>query len=115
MAIVTVTPASLSLNAATACDIEDMTTEHAELECDDFSKLLVYIENEDTVAMTATFKAGDFSDNCLGDLGVSIAASTHKVIGPFDSSRFKDEDGKLTIETSSTGTLDGKIQAFILP
>jgi hypothetical protein len=116
MAKVTISPVELSLNDSAARDREDMTTDHAEMTVANARKVILLVENESTAeACTISIQAGDFVNAGIGDLDVSVALSSSKLIGPFESSRFLDEDGKIQIETSSTGTLDGKIEAILLP
>lgn len=116
MAKVTVSPVELSINSSASRDREDMTTDHAEMSVDNARKVLLLAENESTAdALTVSIIAGDFVSAGIGDLDVSLAVSTSKLIGPFESARFLDSDGKIQIETSSTGTLDGKLEAFLLP
>ena len=116
MAKVTVSPVALSLNSSASRDTEAMTTDHAEMVSGEANKLVILACNTDTSdAMTVTVKAGDYSSNSLGDLEVSIPLSSSKLIGPFESARFEDSDGKIQVETSSTGTLSGTIEAFYLP
>ena len=116
MAKVTITPVELSINTAASRDREDMTTDHAEMTVAKPRKVVLLVENEDTAdACSIVVKAGDFINAGVGDLTTSIALSSSKLIGPFESARFSDSDGKIQIETSSTGTLDGKIEAILLP
>ena len=74
-----------------------------------FEDLFVIIENYATSAScTVTVKAGDdYSEVCIGDAAsVTIASATTKVIGgkELESARFKDEDGYLNLDITSTAT-----------
>jgi len=66
-----------------------------------------------TASMTATFKAGDFSDASLGDLVVTVGATAIVSI-VVESSRFKDTDGYILIDVAGA-TADGTIEAVKLP
>ncbi len=116
MAKVPVTPVDLEFNAASTPDVEAMTTDGAELAVGDASKLVLLVENTDTDdVMTVTVKAGIYSDKDIGDLAVSVPISSKRFIGPFESARFEDATEKIQVETASTGTLSGYIQAIKLP
>ena len=116
MARVEVTPVELEINSYKSPDLEDMTTEGASIEIDDFANLLICVENEDTEVAKITIKSGNYSDHALGDLVVPVDASSSIVIGPLESARFKTNDGSVLIDTESTGsTLDGKIGAYLAP
>lgn len=74
-----------------------------------FEDLFVVVENYSTTAScVVTVKAGDdYSEVGIGDApSVTIASATTKVIGgkELESARFKDEDGYLNLDITSTAT-----------
>lgn len=112
----TINPVSVALAGAaitktdtggsTASIIVAPTTAQSSL---NFENLFVVIENYATSAScTVTVKAGDdYSEVCIGDAAsVTIASATTKVIGgkELESARFKDEDGYLNLDITSTAT-----------
>ena len=116
MADLTISPVSVSLSGAaitktdtggsTASIIVAPTTAQSSL---NFENLFVIIENYATSAScTVTVKAGDdYSEVGIGDApSVTIASATTKVIGgkELESARFKDKDGYLNLDITSTAT-----------
>lgn len=77
------------------------------------SNLAIFVENSDTTAMAVAIKAGDFSDNGVGDLSLAGGTvQTRAVV--VESSRFKDSDEYILIDNSgATGA--GYIYAVELP
>ena len=76
------------------------------------NKLLIVFHGS-TASMTATFKAGVFSDSGIGDLVVTVGA-TAIVAVVVETSRFKDSDGYILIDCAGA-TADGTIEAVELP
>ena len=116
MADLTINPVSVALagvaitktdtGGSTASIIVAPTTAQSSL---NFENLFVIIENYATSAScTVTVKAGnDYSEVGIGDApSVTIASATTKVIGgkELESARFKDEDGYLNLDITSTAT-----------
>jgi len=91
---------------STASIIVAPTTAQSSL---NFEDLFVVVENYSTTAScVVTVKAGDdYSEVGIGDApSVTIASATTKVIGgkELESARFKDEDGYLNLDITSTAT-----------
>jgi len=94
-------------------DAIDITNNHSiDVENVKTSNLAVFIETSTTDAMTFAIKAGDFTDNGIGDLSVTSAAAQTQVV-VLESSRFKDSDELILIDATGTGT--GNIYAVELP
>lgn len=65
------------------------------------SQLLILIESTSTDVIV-TFEAGDdFSDNGIGDLDVTSITGIAGIV--LESARFKDEDERIIISTTTTG------------
>lgn len=65
------------------------------------SNLLILIESLDT-ANVVTFEAGDnFSDHGIGNLSVTTKAGLTGIV--LESSRFKDDDERIIISSTTTG------------
>jgi len=65
------------------------------------SNLAIFIESSTTDPMTWAIKAGDFSDNGIGDLAVtSVTALTQVLV--LESARFKDSDELILIDATGT-------------
>ena len=116
MGTITINPVSVALAGATITktDISGTTgsiivaptTAQSSL---NFEDLFVVVENYSTTAScVVTVKAGDdYSEVGIGDApSVTIASATTKVIGgkELESARFKDEDGYLNLDITSTAT-----------
>ena len=116
MADLTISPVSVSLSGAaitktdtggsTSSIIVAPTTAQSSL---NFEDLFVIIENYATSAScTVTVKAGDnYSEVGIGNApSVTIASATTKVIGgkELESARFKDKDGYLKLDITTTAT-----------
>jgi hypothetical protein len=116
MARSAVTVASLTAyNSASAItkDALDATNEHSiDVENVKTSNLAVFIETSTTDALSVAVKAGDFSDNGIGDLTVTSAAAQTQVM-VLESARFKDNDELILIDVTGTGA--GYIYAVELP
>lgn len=98
---------------AITADAVDLTNNHY-LDVNDMQarKVLVTFHGS-TAEMTATFKAGDFSDAGQGDLVVTVGATAIVPI-VVESSRFKDSDGYILIDVAGAGA-NGTIEAVLLP
>jgi hypothetical protein len=95
-----------------ACDLtNDHVIDASEMAHD---RLLIRIAGA-TTDMTATIKAGAFSDASLGDLAVTIK-KTDIVCLVLEASRFLQSDGKINIDLASAGAVTGAtIEAYLLP
>jgi hypothetical protein len=99
-----------TLNAITK-DAADKTENHyIDIGGDDesrFDYLTLVIDNLATVSCEIVVKAGDsYEQHVLGDLTLNVAkssANAYKV----ESSRFKDDDGYILIDITSSGTISG--------
>ena len=115
MADLTISPVSVSLSGAAITKksfagmsniIITPTTAQSSL---NFEDLFIVIENSGaSSACTVTVKAGDdYSEVCIGDAAsVTIASAATKVIGgkKLESARFKDKNGYLNLDITSTAT-----------
>ena len=97
---------------ADACDLDnDHEIDAKEMAHD---RLLIRIAggNKD---MTATIKAGAFSDASLGDEVLTVGA-TDIVCIVLESSRFLQSNGKINIDLAATEAVTGAtIEAYLLP
>ena len=84
-------------------DVEDVKT----------SNLLIFIESTTTDPMTWAVKAGDFSDNGIGDLAITSTTATTQAF-VVESARFKDSDEYILIDATGTNAA-AKIYAVELP
>lgn len=83
-----------------ACDTPDERT------------ALIVQNSSASEAATVTVAAGNGMRSSIGDLVVSVPASSEYIIGPLDSMRFKDlTDGTITVKISGGTT---KIKPFSL-
>lgn len=70
--------------------------------------LLICVENTATSAAKVTFKAGNAYPNAmLGDLGVTVGASSTTMLQIQDASRFENKDGSVNLDfaTGFTGNI----------
>ena len=96
-------------------DAVDLTNDH-EIDASEMAhdRLLIRIAGG-TTEMTATIKAGAFSDASLGDLAITVGA-TDVVCIVLEASRFLQSDGSIHIDTASEGAVTGAtIEAYLLP
>jgi hypothetical protein len=95
-----------------ACDLtNDHVIDASEMAHD---RLLIRIAGA-TTDMTATFKAGAFSDASLGDLVVTVEDDDIVCI-VLEASRFLQSDGTIEIDLASEGLVTGAtIEAYLLP
>lgn len=94
-------------------DALDATDEHSiDVSGVKTSNLAIFIETSTTDALSVAIKAGDFSDNGIGDLTVTSAAAQTQVM-VLEGARFKDEDELVLIDVTGTGA--GYIYAVELP
>ena len=75
------------------------------VDTDDFSKLFVRLANiNSTTSYSLTLESdGDFSDQLLGDVTLSLATSGTLVLGGLASSRYKTSGGTLIITVPTGG------------
>ncbi len=74
--------------------------------CDTMDEKTAFIvSNTGTAAATVTVLAGDGMRSSIGDLVVSVPASSEYIVGPLDSMRFKNlKDGTVTVKISGGTT-----------
>jgi hypothetical protein len=86
--------------------------------------LIIEVVNTDDAALTVAVKAGDnppAQRAGLGDLSVALAASgggatASRMIGPFESARFAQDDGKVNVTfTAATGAPAASVRVYRLP
>jgi len=117
MAKATVTPSTLDYNGDEIIDEETCTTDGAEItpigKC---SNLAILVVNTSAAAMTVTVADGaNFTGGTIGDLTVTVAATSKHWIGPLEGHRFLDSSGKIQMDFSSTTTVAGTVSAIELP
>lgn len=91
-------------------DAIDLTNDHS-IDVAGLSdeRMQVYVEVT-TAPVTVAFKAGDYEDGAVGDLSETLTpAGTY--VYEIETSRFKDSDGLVLIDASSTGSGAGNIYA----
>lgn len=76
-------------------------------------KMIIHVKNTHGVAHAVTIKAGDYSRASLGDLAVTVAATTGEQLIVVESARFKDSDGYILIDFAAD--FAGLIGAYLLP
>lgn len=83
-------------------DAVDITNNHSiDVENVKTSNLAIFIESGTTDPMTYAIKAGDFTDNGIGDLAItSVTAKTQVIV--IESARFKDSDELILIDATGT-------------
>ena len=87
------------------------------VDCNDIdaSKIVFRCVASDSAA--ATFKAGMYSAEGVGDLKISSTAADTVFVGPLETARFKDTDGYINVLGSSAADSVGNysVQAILLP
>lgn len=87
-------------------------------------RVILEIINADDAALTVTIKAGAASAGAvrgsIGDLAVQLPASgtsgANKIIGPFESARFQQPGGGLSVAfQAATGAPNATVRAYQLP
>ena len=81
-----------------------------------FDRLVLRVNNTSASARVVTVKAGAYPPAIAagqGDLAVSVPATSVVFIGPFESGRFAQVDGSLSVDLASGIT--GTVTAFVLP
>ncbi len=83
--------------------------------------LILEIINGAAAALTVTIKAGDNPPSPLAaDLAISLAATGNatdkRIIGPFESARFKQDDGSVNVAfLAASSTPNATVRAYRLP
>jgi hypothetical protein len=96
---VAVTKTTAVINSSAAITEDNLNTVAAsggKVACGKDESIAIYVENTDGTARTVTVKAGAsgaFAAEALGDLVVSCAQNTPKLIGPLEGARFAQGDG----------------------
>lgn len=84
-------------------------------------RLLLHVTNGDGAnGLTVTIEHGDNPPavrESLGNLAVSLAASAVSVIGPFDGSRFLQNDGTFRVAFATVGGANATatVRSYLLP
>lgn len=86
-------------------------------------RVIIEVINTDDAALTFKVLAGDQPPAFragIGDLSVALAATgsptDKRIVGPFDSSRFAQDDGKLNVSfTAATGAPAATVRVYRLP
>jgi len=84
----------------------------------DMGNLMIEVVEQNVDALTVTVLAGDNPPavrSGLGNLVVAVAKNTGKVIGPLESARFIQDDGKLNVAFAATTTVSAKVRTYLLP
>lgn len=90
------------------------TTNNAEIAVTKSQRLILHVKNTVGSAKNVTIKAGVGARSGVGDLVVSLAATSgEQVLGPLESSRFGQSDQKFYIDFESGMT--GLIGGYLLP
>ena len=109
---VTISTCTLNASNTVTQDAVDIASNHV-IDVGDYKgeKLLVLIETTNTKSGLFAFKAGVGPQSVLGDLEVTKAAEG---LFAFDleTARFKDADGYILIDVTSTATVTGKISCI---
>jgi len=116
MSKATVTPSKLSYNGNVIIDAETCSTDGAEItpiaKC---SNLAILVDNTSAAALTVTVTdSATFTGKGVGDLTITVAATSKHWIGPLEGHRFLDADGKIQMDFSSTTTVAGTVAAIEL-
>jgi len=76
-------------------------------------KMIIHVKNTHGVAHAVTIKAGDYSRSILGDLAVTVAATTGEQMIVVETARFKGSDGLILVDFAAD--FAGLIGAYLLP
>ena len=120
MAIDTLTPVLLSRNAGVdgkAATVMTAINAANTMEIDvsgiDVEKLILHVKNTEGTTNVVTVGAGDFSRASLGDLAVTVAATSGEQLIHLESARFKTAAGKISL--SFEASMTGLVGAYLLP
>jgi hypothetical protein len=93
----------------------DATNGHTVANCK-FDRTVLRVTNSSGASKNVTVKAGAYPPAIAagqGDLVVAVGASATVWIGPFESGRFAQSDGSLSVDLAASTT--GTVTAFLLP
>jgi hypothetical protein len=62
---------------------------------------VLHVKNSDTAGKTVTLKSVPCSHGRYGDLSITVAAGEERVIGPFDTHLFNQQNGKVNVDFSA--------------
>lgn len=79
----------------------------------DTDRMILHVKNTEGTTNTLTVKAGDYSRASLGDLVVTVAATSGEQMLHLETARFKDSDGYILIDYETGMT--GLIGCYLLP
>lgn len=123
----TLTITELTRNAATSQPTVDTIDTNGTVPIEAGSltdRMVIEVVNADDAALTVLVKAGDNPPALRagqGDLSVALAASgggatAKRMIGPFESSRFAQDDGSINVTfTAATGAPNAQVRVYRLP
>lgn len=111
---IVLTEPSFNASKAVTANAVDLTNDHYIDLADVVAEKIALVFTGGTADMTATIKAGDFSDATLGDLEFTVEDDGIMTV-VLESARFKDSDGYILIDLASEGAADGTIAAVVLP
>lgn len=99
------TDSFVNLSSATALN----STAGMEINASKDNRLIVLVANTaQNAGLNVTAEAGSYFRSGLGNLTLTIPASTSRLIGPLESSRFEQPDGKIYFSFNNTnGTAIG--------
>lgn len=115
--------AALTPSALPSPDVLDTgssaVTLYADLDGDMETTILLVKNTDDDTAMTVDILAGDNPPAVragLGNLSETVAFGATKILGPFESARFAQDDGSLGVKiTPASGTIAAQITCLRLP
>jgi hypothetical protein len=97
--------------------LSDTADVYVDVEGVDTSKLIFYLER-DASAKNPTVKfvdGGEYTGGTIGDFTFATTASGEYFVGPLESHRFKDANGRFNIRDSSASTAVVTVYAVLLP
>lgn len=80
--------------------------------------LILEVVEQNVATLTVKVLAGDNPPSVrssLGDLSVTIAKNAAKIIGPFESARFMQDDGTVQVSFSEATAASAKVRTYLLP
>jgi len=83
-------------------DVSSIDTDH----------MIIHVKNTVGAAKTVTVKAGVYSRASLGDLVVSVAATTGEQLIKIESARFKQANGQIFLDWEAAMT--GSVAAYLV-
>jgi hypothetical protein len=100
-------------NATVATAINTTNGGYIDLNGVSAEKLLIHAKNTEGSTNTVTINSGIYSRSSLGNLVVTVAATSGEQGIVIETARFKDADGYITLDYESGMT--GTVAAYLLP